>query len=131
MLSDMLCNNLAVLWIRMSEDVLNQIIAVLITRNVNQWNTWSIKAALADSVEVTAEKVDTTNLKAFLNDLGSELIHAIFRSIANDMINSSATVSWSAMLANMLNAPITKLAVSDDVNACEDLFDAWALIRCQ
>jgi hypothetical protein len=43
------------------------------------------------------------------------------------MINGPATVSWCTMLTNMLNAPIAKLAMSNNVNACENLFDTWAL----
>jgi len=129
-LADMLSNNLTVLRVGVSENVLNEIVAVLITRNVDQWNTRTIKTALADAVEIAAEKVDTTNLEAFLNNLGSELIHAILGRIADDMVNCSAAISWRTMLTDVLNAPVAKLAVSNNVNTGENLLDARALKTC-
>lgn len=129
-LADMLSNNLTVLRVGVSENVLDEIVAVLITRNVNQWNTRAIKTTLADAIEITVEEVDTTNLEALLNDLGSELIHAILGSIADDMDNCSAAISWCTMLTDVLNAPVAKLAVSNNVNTGENLLDARALKTC-
>jgi len=45
------------------------------------------------------------------------------------MVDSATTVSWSAMLADMLNAPIAELTVSDNVDAIEDLGNARTLNR--
>jgi len=43
------------------------------------------------------------------------------------MVNGSTTISWSTVLANVLNAPIAKLAMGDNVNASKDLLNAGAL----
>jgi hypothetical protein len=43
------------------------------------------------------------------------------------MINGAAAISWCAMLADVLNAPVAKLAMSNNINAGKNFFDAWAL----
>lgn len=43
------------------------------------------------------------------------------------MVDSAATVGRSTVLANMLNAPIAKLTVGDNIDAIEDLGDARTL----
>jgi len=129
-LADVRSNSLTMLWIGVRQDVLDEIIAVLIAGDVNQGNARTIKTTFTDTIEVAAEEVNTTNLEALLNNLGSKLIHAILRSIANDMVNSSAAISWSTMLADVLNAPVAKLTVGDDVNALKNLLNARALSDC-
>ena len=125
--SDVLSNNLTVLRVGVRENVLDEVVAVLITGDVDQWNARTIETTLTDTIEVASEEVNTTNLEALLDDLGSELIHAVLGSIANDMINGSATISGGTMLANVLNAPVAKLSMSNNVNALQDLFNARAL----
>jgi hypothetical protein len=127
MLSNMTGNNLAMLRVRMCQNILNEIIAVLVTSNVDKGNAWSIRTALADTVKIAAQKINTANLETLLNDLGGKLIHAVFRSISDNMVNGTAAISWCTMLANMLNAPIAKLAVSNDINAGQYLLDTWTL----
>jgi hypothetical protein len=46
------------------------------------------------------------------------------------MVNGSAAISWSTVLANVLNAPVAKLAMSNDIDACKDLFNAGTLGNC-
>jgi len=57
------------------------------------------------------------------------LVHTVFGGVAKNMVDSATTVSWSAMLADMLNAPIAELTVSDNVDAIEDLGNARTLNR--
>jgi hypothetical protein len=45
------------------------------------------------------------------------------------MISGTTAISRSAMLANMLDAPISKLAVGDYVNAGKYLFDTGTLVK--
>jgi len=33
------------------------------------------------------------------------------------MVDGTATISWSAMLADMLDAPVAKLTVGDNIDA--------------
>jgi DNA-binding transcriptional regulator YdaS (Cro superfamily) len=126
-LADVGRHDLAVLRVGMSEDVLNQVVAVLITGNVDERDARAINTALTDAVQVTAEKLRPTNLEALFNDLGGKLIHAVLSSKADDVINGAAAVGWSAVLADVLDAPIAKLAVSHDVDIGENLLNAGAL----
>lgn len=127
MLPDVSSNHVSVLGIGMGQDVLNEIVAVLVAGNVNQGDARTVETTLADSVKVAAKKLGASDLEAFLNDLGSELIHGILRSVSNDMINGTAAVRRSTMFANVLDAPVPKLAVRDDVDVGKDFLDAWAL----
>jgi hypothetical protein len=128
-LADVLSNNLTMSWVGMSENVLNEIIAVLITCNVDQWNTRAIEATFANTIKIAAEKFGTANLEALLDYLGSKLIHAVLGCIADNMINCATPISRGAVLANVLDAPVAELAVSNNINAGKDLFDARALNR--
>lgn len=127
MLADVSSDHVSVLSIGMGQDVLNEIIAILVAGNVDQRNPRTVETTLADSVKVAAEKLGASDLKAFLNDLGSELIHGILRSVSNDMINGTAAVRRGTMFANMLDAPVAKLAVRHDVDVGKDFLNAWAL----
>jgi len=129
MLTNVRGYDLPVLRVGVLKDVLNKVVTILITGNVDQWNAWTVKTTLANTIKVTTKKVNTTNFEAFLNDLGGKLIHAILGGISNDMINCTAAISRSAMLADMLNAPIAKLAMSNDINALEDFLNAWTLTQ--
>lgn len=126
-LANMTSNMLTVLRVGVSQDILDQVVAVLITGNVDQRNAGSVVAAFADAVEVAAEEVGTTNLEALLNNLRSKLIHTVLGGIADDVINGAAAISWGTMFTDVLDAPVAKLAVSDDVNTAEDFLDARSL----
>lgn len=130
MLSDVLSNNLTMLGVGVRENVLDEIVAVLVAGNVDQWDARTIETTLTDTIKVAAEEVNTTNLEALLNYLGSKLVHAVLRGIANDMINGAATISWGTMFADVLDAPVTELAMSNNVNACQDFLNARALENC-
>jgi hypothetical protein len=43
------------------------------------------------------------------------------------MANSTATISWSTVLADVLDTPVAKLTVRDDINAGKNLVDAGTL----
>jgi hypothetical protein len=106
------------------ENILNEIVAILITGDIDQWYAWTIWTTLANTVEVSAQKFDSTDLEALLDNLGSKLIHAILGSVANNMVDGAATIGWSAVLANVLDAPIAKLTMSNDVDAGKNLLNA-------
>jgi len=84
-------------------------------------------ATLADTIEITTQKINSTYLKTLLDNLRGKLVHAVLGCITDDMVNGSTTISWSTVLANVLNAPIAKLAMGDNVNASKDLLNAGAL----
>jgi hypothetical protein len=129
-LSDVLSNNLTMLRVGVSENVLDEVVAVLVAGDVDQWNARTIETTLTDTVKIATEEVNTTNLEALLNDLRRKLVHAVLRGIADDMVDSSAAISWGTVLADVLDAPVAKLAMSNDVDACQDLLNARALEIC-
>lgn len=98
------------------------------SHTVNQWNPGTIRASFADTLQVTLKEFGTSNFEAFLDYLRSKLVHTILCSVAEDVIDCTDTVSWSSVLADMLNAPVAELTVGDDVDTGEDFVDAWALI---
>jgi len=126
-LPDMGSNDFAMLRVGVRQDVLDQVIAILIASNVDEGDPGAIMPALADTVKISSEKFGSTNLEALLDDLGSKLIHAVLGSVADDVINGPAPVGRGSMLANVLNAPVAKLAVGDDVDVGEDLLDTRTL----
>jgi hypothetical protein len=127
MLANMARNDLPVLRIGVSQYVLNKVITILITGDIDEGNSRTVESTLTNAIQITTQKLYTTYFEALFDNLGSELIHAVFRSISNDMINSTAAVSWSAMLADMLDTPVAKLTVSHNIDACKYLFNARTL----
>ena len=126
-LANVLSDNLTMLRVGVRENVLDEVITVLVARDVNQGDARTIVTALTNSIEIATKEVNTTNLEALLNNLGSKLIHAVLRSKANDMINCSAAISWSTVLADVLNTPIAELTVSNNVDASENFFNTGTL----
>jgi len=127
MLANMLSNNLTVLRVGVSQDILDKVVSVLVTSDVNQGNPGTVMAAFANSVKIPAKEINSTNLEALLDNFGSKLIHAVLRSISDDMINCTTTISRSSMLTNMLDTPVSKLSMSDNIDACKHLLDTWSL----
>jgi hypothetical protein len=126
-LANVLSNDLAMLRVGVRQDILNEVVAILIACNVNQGNARTIWTTLADTIKVATKEFNTTNLEALLDNLGSELVHAVLRSIADDVVNCPAPISGSAVFADVLNAPVAKLTVSNNIDALEDFFNAGTL----
>jgi hypothetical protein len=76
-LSDVLSNNLTMLRVGVGENVLDEVVAVLVTGDIDQWDARTIETTLTDTIKVATEKINTTNLEALLNNLRSKLIHAV------------------------------------------------------
>lgn len=45
------------------------------------------------------------------------------------MVNGSASILRRSVLADVLNAPVTELSMSNDINAGKDFIDARTLIN--
>ena len=96
-------------------------------RTVNQRHTRAVGASLAYTVKVAVKEVVATNLQALLNHLGGELVHTVFRGEAENVVDGTSTVRRAAVLADVLDAPITELTMSNDINAGKNFVDARAL----
>lgn len=127
-LADVCSNELAALGIGIGEDVLYKVVAELVTSNVDQRHARAIRASLAHDVEVAVEEVRATNLKALFDDLGCKLVHAVLCGVAKHMVDGTVAVGKSAVLADVLDAPVTELTVSDNIDAGKDLADARTLV---
>lgn len=145
MLPNVATDKLAMLRAAVRQDVLDEIVAELITRNcleisfscierahrslrtVNQRHTRTVRASLANTVEITVQKLAATNLEAFLDDLRSILVHAVFCAKAKNVLDCSTTISRRAMLADVLNAPVSKLSMCNHIDASQYLVDTGAL----
>ena len=130
MLADVHGHKLAMLGVGMGQDVLDQVVAILVAGNVNEWDPGTVRTALAHTVKVSTKEFSTTNLETLLNNLRGELIHAILRRIADHMVNSTAAVGRSTMFTDVLNAPVAELTMGNYVDVGENLFDAGTLNHC-
>lgn len=129
MLPDVSGDHLAVLRSCVVQDPLDEVVAVLVAGNIDEWDTSTILATFADSIEVATQEISASNLEALFNHLGRELIRTVLGCVANDMVDGSAAVRRATMLADVLDAPVSKLAMGDDVYVGKNFLDAWALLH--
>lgn len=127
MLTNVSSNNLTMLRIRVGEDILDEVIAILVAGDVDEGNPGAIHTAFTDTVQIAAEELGATDLETLLDNLGSKLVHRILGSVSNDMVDGTASVRRRSVLANVLDAPVTKLTVGDDIDVGEDLLNTMAL----
>lgn len=127
MLSNVGRHHLAVLRCSVVKNPLHKIIAILVTRNVNQRNSSPVQAAFTDPVQISTQELAVPNLQTFLHHLGSKLISAVLSGVTNDVINSPATVWRCAMFADVLDTPVSELSMRNDIDVGEDFLNAGAL----
>lgn len=144
MLADVGSDELAMVASAIGQDVLDEVVAELVTSDcdsvsrllepgrvnpltINQGHTWAIRATLADAFQVALKEIVATNLEALLDDLGSILVHAVLGGEAKNMVDGAVTIGGSSVLADVLDAPVAKLSVRDDINTSQHLTDARAL----
>lgn len=127
MLPNMSCDDFSVLGRSIVENPLDEVVSVLIARNVDERDASSVAATLANSIKIASEKLGTANLETLFDDLGGKLIGTVLGGVANNMVNSSAAIRRSTMLANVLDAPVSELAMSHNVDVRQNLFDAGTL----
>ena len=59
------------------QDPLDEVVAILIASDVDEWDAWTIRASSGDDSKVPIQELKTTNLQTLLDDLGSELVDAV------------------------------------------------------
>jgi hypothetical protein len=94
---------------------------------VNKRHAWTILAAFADTLKIPIEEIVTTNLQALLNDLRGVLIHAILCGKTKDVIDSTASISWRSVFADVLDAPVAELSMGNHIDTSKNLVDARTL----
>lgn len=127
MLTNMGCNLFAVGHRSVLQDPLNQIVAVLVAGNVDERDPGTIRTAFTNTVKIPVEKFVSSNLEALFDDLGSILIHAVFGGILDDDVDSSTAIHRGTVFADVLDAPVSKLTMSDEINVFQNFVDARAL----
>lgn len=128
MLSDMDGNLLSLLLMGIHENPLDEVVSILITSNVNQRNSWSVRVRCGNYVEVSVKELNATNLETFLNNLGSILINAIAVGVDKNVVNDTSFVRRSTMFTQVLDAPVAELTVSNEVDVGDDFFDRGSLL---
>lgn len=118
---------LALVMVSVHQNPLDQVVAVLITRDVDEWDAKSVWVGIGDDSKIAIQKVDTTNLQTLFNNLGGKLINAVAVCVGKDVVDDSTLVRRRSMLADMLDAPIAELAMSDEVDIGDHLFDSGSL----
>lgn len=127
-LADMDGHLLALMGMSVHQDPLNEIIAVLVPRNVDEWNARTICTCGGDDAQVPIQELVAADLETFFNDLGGKLIDAVVVGVAQDVIDNAALVRRGAVLAEVLDAPVAELTMSNEINVGDHLFDGRALL---
>lgn len=94
---------------------------------IDQRHARSVRSASADTREIMIHELRAANLEAFFHNLRCELIHAVIHSPAKNMLNSTALVVGSTVLADVLNAPIPELTMSEYINLRQYFFNCRSL----
>ena len=128
MLSNVNGNLFSLLLVSIHENPLDEIVAILITSNVNERDAWSIWMGSGDDIEITIKKLNATNLEALLDDLGGILVDAVAISVDENVVNDPTLVGRSTVLAQVLDAPITELAMGNEINVRDDFFNSGTLL---
>jgi hypothetical protein len=129
MFANMCSDYLAVLGVCMGQNPLDEVVAILVAGNIDEGNSRTVHSTFADAVEIAAQELSSSDLKALFYYFRGVLIHAVLGCESNDMLDGSTSISRSTMLTDVLNAPVAELAMSDDVNVLKHLLNARSLYR--
>ena len=81
-----------------------------------------------ETLKIALKELRTANLETLLDNFGSILVHAVLICAVKNHLDGAAAISLSAVLADVLNAPIAKLAAGDEVEVGKDFIDARTLV---
>ena len=96
---------------------------------IDQGHARAVRTAGANPREIAIKKLSAANFKAFFDDLGSKLVHAIVASPQEDMLDGTILVMRSSVLTDVLDAPITELAMGEEIDFCKNFLNGRALRR--
>lgn len=121
-------NLLSLLLVGIHKNPLNEIVAVLIASNIDERNSWSLGMSCGNHIQIPIEKLNSANLEAFLDHLRGILVDAVAVSIDEDVVNDTSFVRWSTVLTEMLDAPVAKLSVSNEINVGNDFLNGRSFL---
>ena len=127
MLANVNSNLLTLVVVSVHQYPLDQIVAVLVSSNVDERDAGTVWSSRGDDTKVAIQKLQAANLQTLLNNFGSKLIDAVIVRVRKDVVDDATLVGGRPMLAEMLNAPVAKLTMSDEVDVCNDFLDCRAL----
>ena len=96
---------------------------------VNEWNARTFGMGSRDNGEIAFHELCTTNLEAFLDNFGSELVNTIVVGVVEDMVNNAALVGRRTMFTQVLDAPVAELTMGDEIDVSNDFLNRRALER--
>ena len=128
MLADVDSNLLTLVSVGIHQDPLNEVVAILVSSNVDEGNARTIRTSSGDDAQIAVEELVTTNLEAFLDNLGSKLVDAVVVGVGENVINDTTLVWRRTMLAEVLDAPVAELTVGDEIDVGDDLFNSRTLL---
>jgi hypothetical protein len=85
---------LTLMMMRVHQNPLDEVIAILVASNVNEWNARSIWTSGSNDSKIVIQEFKTTNLETLLDDFRSELVDAIAIRVGENMIDDSSLVRW-------------------------------------
>lgn len=94
---------------------------------VDECHARAFRLSFANDGQVLAKELVAFDLKALLDYLRRVLIDTVVHRTMKDMIDSTTHIIWCAMLADVLNTPIAELAMSNEINVAQHLFNALTL----
>lgn len=128
MLADVDGDLFALLLMSIHQYPLNEVIAVLISSNVDEWNARTIRMSRSYDRQISVEKLNAPNLETFLDNLGGILVDAVAVGVDEDVIDDSSFVRRGTVLAKMLDAPIAELSMGNEIDVGDDLLNGWSLL---
>ena len=128
MLADVNGDLLSLMMVGVHEDPLDQVVTILIASNVDERNAGTVWTSGGNDTKVAIQKVKTTDLEAFLDDLGGKLIDAVAVRVGKNVVDDPSFVRRRTVLAEMLDAPIAKLTMSNEINIADDFLNGRPLL---
>lgn len=68
---------LTVMLVRIQKYPLNQVVAILVTSYVDEWDAWTIRTGCCDDTKIALQKIGTTNFETLLYHFRRKLVDAI------------------------------------------------------
>ena len=92
MLANVDSNLLALVMMSVHQNPLNQVVAVLVSSDVDERDTRAIGASSSDNTKIAIQEIKSTNLQALLNNFRRELVDAVVVRVCEDVVDDTTFV---------------------------------------